>query len=56
MIGAYTEVQGVTAGPALASALEREYNSIWIQGVGGDYAATIAPNMLPAGTDAKSIA
>ena len=48
-------VQGVTAGPALARALEREYSSIWIQGVGGDYEATIAPNMLPAGTDRKSI-
>lgn len=55
-MGAYTDFQGVTAGPALARALEREYSSIWIQGVGGDYAATIAPNMLPAGTDRGSIA
>ncbi|KAH7152624.1 cutinase [Dactylonectria macrodidyma] len=48
---------GISAGPALASALEREYGSggIWIQGVGGPYTAELAPNFLPAGTDRASI-
>ncbi|KAK7415767.1 hypothetical protein QQX98_005680 [Neonectria punicea] len=48
---------GISAGPALASALEQEYGSggIWIQGVGGPYTAELAPNFLPAGTDRASI-
>lgn len=47
--------QGGSAGPILATALEAAYESIWIQGVGGDYGATIPPNLLPKGTNQKSI-
>lgn len=46
---------GVTAGPVLASALARNFGSIWIQGVGGAYRAELSPNFLPAGTDRGSI-
>ena len=49
------ETQGDGPGPALASALEAEYDSIWIQGVGGDYEAEYPPNVLPDGTSQGSI-
>ncbi|KAK7429328.1 separase/separin [Neonectria magnoliae] len=36
--------------------LENEYgNRIWIQGVGGNYAAEVLSNFLPAGTNQESI-
>ncbi|ROT43667.1 cutinase [Sodiomyces alkalinus F11] len=46
---------GNTAGPALARAMERNYDNIWIQGVGGPYTADLAPNFLRAGTNQQSI-
>ncbi|CAG9976781.1 unnamed protein product [Clonostachys byssicola] len=46
---------GATAGPILASALEREFSNIWIQGVGGAYIADLASNLLPDGTNRASI-
>lgn len=50
-----TPCKGITAGPVLASALERNFDDIWIQGVGGPYAALLSPNFLPTGTDRQSI-
>lgn len=47
---------GISAGPNVASALEREYrNDIWVQGVGGPYSAGLAENFLPAGTSQGAI-
>ncbi|KAG9257588.1 cutinase [Emericellopsis atlantica] len=46
---------GLSAGPILASALERQIGNIWIQGVGGPYNAGLSPNFLPAGTNRASI-
>ncbi|KFH43431.1 Cutinase-like protein [Hapsidospora chrysogenum ATCC 11550] len=46
---------GVTAGPVLASNMEREFRNIWIQGVGGPYTADLSPNFLPKGTNSQSI-
>ncbi|KAL2754919.1 carbohydrate esterase family 5 protein [Sodiomyces alcalophilus JCM 7366] len=46
---------GMTAGPALARAMEREFRNIWIQGVGGPYTADLAPNFLRKGTNQQSI-
>ncbi|SPO06355.1 probable Cutinase [Cephalotrichum gorgonifer] len=46
---------GISAGPALASALKRTYSDMWVQGVGGPYAAGLAQNFLPKGTDQASI-
>ncbi|ROT42906.1 cutinase [Sodiomyces alkalinus F11] len=47
---------GGSAGPSVASGLENEFgNDLWVQGVGGPYAAELAPNLLPAGTDRASI-
>ena len=47
--------QGITAGPVLASALGRQLDSVWIQGVGGAYKAELSPNFLPKGTNQASI-
>ncbi|KAG7147011.1 Cutinase like protein [Verticillium longisporum] len=46
-----------TLGPSIATALEREYGStgVWIQGVGGAYAATLGDNALPDGTSSAAI-
>ena len=50
-------MQGISTGPAVASALEREYRTggVWVQGVGGPYTAGLAANSLPAGTDRAAI-
>lgn len=45
----------MTAGPVLASALERKFDSVWVQGVGGPYKAELSPNFLPKGTNQASI-
>ncbi|KAH6843326.1 carbohydrate esterase family 5 protein [Chaetomium sp. MPI-CAGE-AT-0009] len=47
---------GISAGPNVASALERDFrNDIWVQGVGGPYSAGLAENFLPAGTSRGAI-
>lgn len=47
---------GITVGPVLTRALESEFpDSIWIQGVSSPYDALISPNLLPKGTNQKSI-
>ncbi|KAK3291253.1 carbohydrate esterase family 5 protein [Chaetomium fimeti] len=47
---------GISAGPNVASALERDFrNDIWVQGVGGPYSAGLAENFLPAGTSQGAI-
>lgn len=52
----FDNLQGISAGVSVASALEREFrNDIWVQGVGGPYEAAIAPNLLPAGTTQEAI-
>lgn len=49
--------QGASAGPIVAGQLEDEYGAsrVWVQGVGGPYAAGLAENALPAGTTAAAI-
>jgi cutinase len=44
-------------GPYTADALEAAYGAskVWIQGVGGPYAATLEDNTLPAGTSQAAI-
>ena len=46
-----------STGPAVARALENKYgaNSVWVQGVGGPYAADFASNSLPDGTTQAAI-
>ncbi|KAK4156588.1 cutinase-like protein [Chaetomidium leptoderma] len=47
---------GISAGPNVASGLESSYrNNLWVQGVGGPYAAGLAENFLPAGTTRGAI-
>jgi len=42
---------GLTVGPSVATGLETSFrNSVWVQGVGGPYGATLGDNFLPAGT------
>ncbi|SPO01753.1 related to Cutinase 1 [Cephalotrichum gorgonifer] len=43
-------------GPILAAALEGLFDSIWIQGIGGAYTASVAANLLPKGTTNAAIA
>ncbi|KXJ89624.1 cutinase, partial [Microdochium bolleyi] len=45
---------GITTGPIVAHKL-RESLNVWVQGVGGRYAASVGPNFLPEGTDSTSI-
>ncbi|KAF4982481.1 hypothetical protein FZEAL_1906 [Fusarium zealandicum] len=46
-----------TLGPSVASKLEAAYgkNGVWIQGVGGQYRATLGDNALPRGTSNAAI-
>ncbi|KAI4693109.1 uncharacterized protein J4E88_001480 [Alternaria novae-zelandiae] len=48
---------GASTGPAVASALERNYgaSSVWVQGVGGPYSADLGSNALPGGTSQAAI-
>ncbi|KAL2267171.1 hypothetical protein VTJ83DRAFT_4448 [Remersonia thermophila] len=47
---------GITTGPILAGALEDSFRrNIWIQGVGGAYTASTAPNFLPRGSSEGAI-
>nr|P29292.1 RecName: Full=Cutinase; AltName: Full=Cutin hydrolase; Flags: Precursor [Ascochyta rabiei]CAA46582.1 cutinase [Ascochyta rabiei] len=47
---------GVSAGPAVASALEAYgADQIWVQGVGGPYTADLPSNFLPGGTSQSAI-
>ncbi|KAK4039502.1 cutinase [Parachaetomium inaequale] len=42
---------GLIVGPSVATGLETSFrNSVWVQGVGGPYGATLGDNFLPAGT------
>jgi cutinase len=52
-----TEVgnMGSSVGPDLADALEDRVSSLWVQGVGGPYDASIGGNLLPRGSSAESI-
>ena len=47
--------QGTIVGPPLADTLEDSFPDIWVQGVGGPYAATTSPNFEPKGTNQQSI-
>lgn len=47
--------QGSSTGPAVANALARTYQDMWVQGVGGPYDATLGDNALPAGTSKAAI-
>ncbi|KAH7320667.1 cutinase [Stachybotrys elegans] len=47
---------GQTVGAALVSGLRSRVPSLWIQGVGGPYAATLADNYLERGTTPEAIA
>lgn len=47
--------QGNTVGPALADALDDMYDGMWVQGVGGPYAAKTLDNLLPLGTTQEAI-
>lgn len=47
--------QGISTGPIVASALERNYGKVWVQGVGGPYTARVADNILPRGTSTAAI-
>lgn len=52
----FGNLQGLSAGTNVASALEREFrNDIWVQGVGDPYDAALSPNFLPAGTTQGAI-
>jgi len=44
--------QGASTGPAVASALQRNYgaSNVWVQGVGGPYTADLGSNALSGGT------
>jgi cutinase len=46
-----------TLGPSIASKLEANYGTdrVWIQGVGGNYRATLGDNALPQGTSNAAI-
>ncbi|KAL1836386.1 hypothetical protein VTJ49DRAFT_5224 [Mycothermus thermophilus] len=47
---------GITTGPILAGALEDNFRrDIWVQGVGGPYEASTAPNFLPRGSSEEAI-
>ncbi|GKT64104.1 cutinase [Colletotrichum tofieldiae] len=48
---------GISAGPAVADALESRYGAaqVWVQGVGGPYSADLASNFLPDGTSRAAI-
>jgi cutinase len=46
---------GISAGPNVASGLERDFRNMWVQGVGGPYSAGLAENFLPAGTSRGAI-
>jgi cutinase len=47
---------GASAGPNVANGLEARYpNSVWVQGVGGPYDASLSANFLPAGTTRAAI-
>ncbi|KAG9250988.1 cutinase-domain-containing protein [Emericellopsis atlantica] len=46
---------GASAGPAVAGTLEREISSVWIQGVGGPYDATVGDNVGRLGTSQEAI-
>ncbi|TDZ13928.1 Cutinase [Colletotrichum spinosum] len=47
---------GISAGPALASALKTRYpRNVWVQGVGGPYSADLASNFLPEGTSRVAV-
>ena len=46
----------MSTGPRVASALQSQYpNSVWVQGVGGPYSASLADNFLPRGTTTAAI-
>jgi cutinase len=52
-----TSIQGISAGPIVAQALETQYGAsrVWVQGVGGPYTADLASNFLPGGTSQAAI-
>lgn len=52
-----TARQGTTVGRLMEASLRAQYGAnIWVQGVGGPYAATLAANYLPGGTTQVAIA
>ncbi|KAF2124110.1 carbohydrate esterase family 5 protein [Dothidotthia symphoricarpi CBS 119687] len=48
---------GISTGPEVALALKQKYgtSSVWVQGVGGPYAAGLVENTLPGGTTQASM-
>ena len=51
-----TTYQGSSTGPAVASALEKEYgDDLWVQGVGDPYKAGMGTNSLPKGASQAAI-
>ncbi|CAH0044910.1 unnamed protein product [Clonostachys solani] len=46
---------GTLVGPYLAQGLSAQVQSLWIQGIGGDYTAEIDDNFLPDGTSPEAI-